>query len=192
MAANGELGVTTKLTSSNHCRVQSKHGQHTTGFSFFGAIGVVATQITGSARPGVVDVLYTERAALPEDFGGKIDFVVGWANAGTELHDHVCGIGAETFNHLCDRVCDDAKLGAFASGVHKPDGGCFWIYDVNGATVSDVNTKRDPALIGDNAIARREFRLALFWYPGLLRIFRPAAHVLGRLALCKGEGKREG
>jgi len=102
-------------------------------------------------------VLNTERAALPADFGGKIDFVVRRANAGTKLHDHVRGIGAETFNHLSDRVCDDAKLGAFASGVHKPNGGCFWIYDVNGATVSDVNTKRDPGLIGDNAIAVGEF-----------------------------------
>ena len=39
------------------CRVQSNHGQHPAGFSFFGAVGVVATQITGRARAGVVDVL---------------------------------------------------------------------------------------------------------------------------------------
>ena len=41
--------------------------------------------------------------------------------------------------------------------MHKADGGCFWIYDVNSAAVSDVNTKRDAALIGDNAIALGEF-----------------------------------
>ena len=95
--------------------IESNHGQHTAGFSFLGAVGVVATQITGSARAGVVDVLNAERATLPDDFGGEIDFVMGWANAGTELHDHALGIGAEAFNHLSDRVCDDAKLGAFAS-----------------------------------------------------------------------------
>jgi hypothetical protein len=66
-------------------------------------------------------------------------------------------VGAEAFSHLPDRVCDNAKLGAFAPGVHKPNGGYFWIDDVNSATVSDVNTKRDAALIGDNAIAPGEF-----------------------------------
>jgi hypothetical protein len=104
-----------------------------------------------------VDLLYAERAALPEDFGGKIDFVVGWANAGTELHDHVGWIGAEAFSHLRDRVGGDAELGAFASRMHKTDGGCFWIYYVNGATVSHVNSERDAALIGDDTIAAGEF-----------------------------------
>ena len=104
-----------------------------------------------------MDVLNAERAALPDDFGGKIDFVMRRANAGTELHDHVRGIGAEAFNHLSDRVCDDAKLGAFASGMHKANRRRFWIYDVNCATVSDVNAERDAALIGDNAIAAGKF-----------------------------------
>src|SRR4029077_1855790 len=95
--------------------IQSDHGQHAPSFSFFGAIRVVAVRITGSARAGVVGVLNIERATLPDDFGGKIDLVMGWANTGAELHDHVRGIGAEAFNHLSDRVCDDAKVGAFAS-----------------------------------------------------------------------------
>jgi hypothetical protein len=37
--------------------MQRKHGQHAAGFSFLGAIRVVVTQITRSARAGVVDVL---------------------------------------------------------------------------------------------------------------------------------------
>src|SRR5258705_9768365 len=135
----------------------SKHGQHAAGFSFLGAVGVVATQITGGARAGVVDVLNAERATLPADFGGKIDLVMGWANTRAELHNHARGIGAEAFNHLFDPVCDDAKLGAFASRMHKANRRRFWIYDVNCATVSDVNAERDAALIGDNAIARGEF-----------------------------------
>ena len=103
-------------------------------------------------------MLNAERATLPADFGRKIDLVMGWANTRAELHDHVRGIGAEAFNHLSDRVCDDAKLGAFASGMHKANRRRFWIYDVNCATVSDVNAERDAALIGDNAIARRGIR----------------------------------
>ena len=137
--------------------MQPKHGQHPPGFSFFGAIGVVATQITGSARAGVVDVLNAERATLLADFGRKIDLIMGWANTRAELHNHARGIGAEAFNHLSDRVCDDAKLGAFASGMHQANCRRFWIYDVNCATVSDINAERDAALIGNNAIARGEF-----------------------------------
>ena len=104
-----------------------------------------------------MDFLNAKRAALPGDFGGEIDFVVGWANAGTELHDHIRWIGIEAFNHLADRICDHAKLGAFASGMRKANRRCFWIYNVNRATIRDVNAQRDTALIGDDAIARGKF-----------------------------------
>ena len=147
-----------ELFSSNSGSLsEAKHGQHAAGFSFFGAIGVVETQVTGSARAGVVDVLKAEPATLPADFGGKIDVVMGWANTRDELHNHACGIGAEAFNHLSDRVCDDAKLGAFASGMDKANRRRFCIYDVNCATVSDVNAERDAALIGDDGIAAGKF-----------------------------------
>jgi hypothetical protein len=133
------------------------YGQHATGFSFLGAVGVVASQITGRARVGVVDLVNAERAALLDDLGRKIDFIVGRANAGTELYDHVRGIGAEAFNHLPDRVCDDGKLGAFASGMHEANRRRFRIYDVNCATIGDVNAERDPALICDDAVTSGKF-----------------------------------
>jgi hypothetical protein len=41
--------------------------------------------------------------------------------------------------------------------MHKANRRRFWIYDVNRATVSDVNAERDAALIGDDAIARGKF-----------------------------------
>jgi hypothetical protein len=34
-----------------------------------------------------MDVLYTDRAALPDDFGAKINLVVRRANARAKLHD---------------------------------------------------------------------------------------------------------
>jgi len=73
------------------------------------------TQVTCRAGAGIVDLLYTECAALPDNFSGEIDFVVGWANAGAKLHYHVRRIRTEAFSHLPDGVCDDAKLGAFPS-----------------------------------------------------------------------------
>lgn len=137
--------------------IESKHGQHTAGFSFFGAIGIVVMKIAGGADAAVVDFFNAERATLTDDFGGEIDFVVRRANARTELHDHLHGIGAEAINHLSDRVRDDAELGAFASGMHKADRRRFRIDDVTRATVGDVNAERDAVLIRDNAVARGEF-----------------------------------
>ena len=142
---------------SVHNRIECNQRKHTAGFSFLDAVGVVATQITGSAGAGVVDLFHIERTALPDDFGGEIDLVVGWANAWTELHDHVRGIAAEAFIHLSDRVCDNAKLGAFAAGMNDANRRCCWIDDVNCATVGDVNAERDAALIRNKAVAAWEF-----------------------------------
>jgi hypothetical protein len=100
-----------------------------------------------------VDLLNAERAALPDNFRSEIDLVVGRANARTELDDHVCGIGAEARYHLSDCIGDDTQFGASASGMHKAYHRRFWIYNVNRATIRDVNAQRDTALIGDNAIA---------------------------------------
>jgi len=104
-----------------------------------------------------VDVLNTDCATLPDNFGGEIDFVVGWANTRTELNYHDRRIGAEAFNHLSDRVFDDAELGAFAARMDKANRRGFWIYDVNGATISDINAERDAALVGDDTIASGKF-----------------------------------
>jgi hypothetical protein len=41
--------------------------------------------------------------------------------------------------------------------MHKANRRRCWIYDVNRATVCDVNAERDTALIGDDAIAAGKF-----------------------------------
>ena len=73
------------------------------------------------------------------------------------MHDQLCRIGAEALSHLTDPVCHDAELGAFPSGMHKSDRRRFWIYDVNGTTISDISTESDTGLIGDDAIAAGKF-----------------------------------
>ena len=137
--------------------MQPKYGQHAAGFSFFGAIGIVAGQVAGGADARVMDSLDAQRAALTDDLGSEIDFVVRGANAGTKLHDHIGRIAAEAFNHLADRVRNDAELSAFASGMHKANGKHFCIDDENCARVGDVDAERDTALIRDDAIAAGEF-----------------------------------
>ena len=109
------------------------------------------------AHTEVVDFLYAERGTLPDNFAGKIDFVVRRANTRAELNDHVCGTGSEAIDHLSDCIRDNSELGAFTAGMHQTDGRCFWIDDVNSATVCDVNAQRDAALIRDDAVAAGEF-----------------------------------
>ena len=138
-------------------RIESNQREHATGFSFFGAIGVVAIQIAGGADAGIVNLFHAQRATLPDNFRGEIDFVMRRTNTRAELHDRVRGIGAEAINHLRYGVRDNAELGAFASGVYKTDRRRFWIDDVNSTTVSDVDTECDAALIRDQAVAAGEF-----------------------------------
>src|SRR6267154_5348083 len=95
--------------------IESNYGQHPAGFSFLGAIGVVAVQIAGGADAGVVDLLNAQRTTLPDDFGSEIDFVMRRANTGTELHNHLRRIGSETIDHFMNGIGDDAELGTFAS-----------------------------------------------------------------------------
>jgi hypothetical protein len=104
-----------------------------------------------------MDLFDVERAALPDNFNGEIDFVVRRTNAGTQLHDHICGIGTEAISHFQNGVRDDAELGTFASGVHKANRGGFGVDEINCATVGDVNAEGDAPLIRDNAVARGKF-----------------------------------
>jgi len=144
--------------------------------------------VAGRAYARIVNFFHTQRATLPDNFRGEIDFVMRWANTGAELHDHARGIGAEAINRFPDRIRDDAELGAFASGVYKTDRRRFWIDNVNSTTVGNVNAQRDAALIRDDAVAPREFYLASLRYLVLRRNFRVATRVLGRLSFYEGEG----
>src|SRR5437660_759828 len=141
----------------------AKKREHAAGFSFFSAVRVVTIQITRSAYGWIVNFFYAKRATLPDDFRCKIDFVVRRTNAGTELHDHVLGIRFKAFDHLIERICDDAELGAFAAGMDQTDSRRFWIDNVNSTTVSDVNAERDTTLIGDNAVAGGKFFVSFKW-----------------------------
>jgi len=104
-----------------------------------------------------------ERATLPNNFRGKIEFVVRRTNTRAELHDHVCGIGAEALNHLRNCAGDNAELGAFTPGMCYTNSWRFWIDHVNRTAVSHVNAERDAALIRDDAVAAGEFFIAFHW-----------------------------
>src|SRR5205823_12553165 len=58
---------------------------------------------------------------------------------------------------------DNAELGAFTPGMHQTDSRCFWIDNVNRATISHVNAECGTTLIRDNAVATGEFFIAFHW-----------------------------
>ena len=112
---------------------------------------------------GVMNFLHAERATLPDNFRSEIDFVTRRTNTRAELHDHVCGIGAEALNHLRNRARDNAELGAFTPGMHQTDSRRFWIDNVNGATIGDVNAERDTESIRNDAVTTGEFFVTFHW-----------------------------
>jgi len=112
---------------------------------------------------GVMNFFDAERATLPNNFRGEIDFVVRRTNAGTKLHDQVRGIRAEAIDHLRNRVRDDAELGAFAPGMHQTDSRRFGIDNVNRATIGHVNAERDTESIRNDAVATGEFFVTFHW-----------------------------
>src|SRR5256885_11511483 len=97
--------------------MKCKHGKHPAGFTFLGAIGIVAVQIAGGADSGVVDLLNAQRTTLPDDFGSEIDFIVRRGDAGAELHDHLPPVGSEAIHHFLNCICGAAQLRGLSSSM---------------------------------------------------------------------------
>ena len=57
--------------------------------SFFRAIGIVALQIAGSADTAVVNLFDTGVTTLPDNFRGKINFVMRRPNARAQLRNQI-------------------------------------------------------------------------------------------------------
>ena len=70
-------------------------------------------QVTSRADTAVVNVFDTGILTLPENFRSEIDFIVGRANARTQLDDEIDGIRAEMLSHFLDRLGNDFKRGSF-------------------------------------------------------------------------------
>ncbi len=142
-------------------RIQPEEREHAAGFSFFGAIRIIAIEIASGTLPRVVDLSHPLRATLLDNVLREIDFVMRRANAGTELHEQAGRIRSESRLHLRDRVGNDAELGSFASGMNETDRGRLWIDNVNRAAIGYVNAKRDAAPIRDETVAAGEILVAV-------------------------------
>lgn len=115
------------------------------------------------ADAAVVNFVYALRAALFDDFRGKIGFVMRRTNAGTELYDQVGRLRSQPCAHVRDRICDDTKLGPFAPGMDEADGQRFWIDNINRATIGYMNAEQSVFLVCDDSVATGKLFARFNW-----------------------------
>ena len=90
---------------------QTQQRQHSSGATFFGAIGIVALQIARSADAAVVNFVHASVATLLDDLRGEIDFVMRRTDARTELHDQIgCRLRRTLVLHQTDRISQQFQV----------------------------------------------------------------------------------
>jgi hypothetical protein len=132
---------------------QSQKREHPAGAALLGAIGIVTRQVASRADPGIVDRAHAEIPALPDDVGGKIDFVMRWSNTRTQLDNQVGWTRPELISHRLNRVRDHAEFGAFLAGMDESDRATNGIDEINRTAIGNVYAETDPMLISDDPIA---------------------------------------
>ena len=105
---------------------------------------------------GIVNLFHPAVLALPNDFSGKIDFIMRRSNAWTDLHDQVRRRRTEAYVHLFDRSGDNTKSGPLLSRVNQAETTLQWIDDVNGGAIRYVNAEANFALVGKESVRAAE------------------------------------
>ena len=107
-----------------------------------------------------MDLRDTSRTATRHNLGRKINFVVRWPDAGTELHEKVFRLRPKTLAHQPDRFGGDAEIGALSAGMHQADRGPHRVDQVERTAISHVNPEADILLISDQPVAGVETLIA--------------------------------
>ena len=160
-ACSHEHGGMPACALTNAAAVDLNEGQkrnHTASFSVFAAVAVVPVCIGGGAAGAIMHGGEAGFAALADDVGGEIQFVIGRADAGAELGDDVGTDAAVIFHHRLNGGGDDAELGAFFSTVDAADGAAHGIHEPHGAAVGDVDAEADSRIVGDEAVHAGNWR----------------------------------
>ena len=100
----------------------------------------------------IVNLFHSAVLALPNNFSGKIDFVVRRANAWTDLHDQVSRRRTKACVHLFDRSGDNTKSGPLFSRMNQAKTRFYWIDDINGGAIRYVNAEANFALVGKESV----------------------------------------
>jgi hypothetical protein len=127
--------------------------EHAAGASLLGAIGIVSLEIARGADSAVVNLAHTGVATLLNNLRGKIDFVMRWTNARTQLRNKVGRVHTEFVMQERNRISNNSQLAPLLAGMNETDGTPFPIDQIDRTTISYVDAKADVGLIGDQTIA---------------------------------------
>ena len=105
---------------------------------------------------GIVNLFHPAVLALPNDFSGKIDFVMRRSDAWTDLHDQVRRRRTKACVHLFDRSGDNTKSGPLLARMNQAETTLQWIDDVNGGAIRYVNAEANFALVGKESVRTAE------------------------------------
>ena len=119
--------------------------------------------MTSGADAVVVNLRNAFGSTLANNFGREIDFVMRRTDAGAQLHNQVGRLRSEACIHLRDRIRNDAQLGPFPAGMDETDGRCFWIDNINRATIGDMNAEQNFPLVRDDSVATGELSAQSNW-----------------------------
>ncbi len=97
-------------------------------------------QVTGGADATIVNLFDAGSAALPDNFCGEINFIMGWPDARAQLRNQIAGLNSKFLTHRCDCVSNDSQGGSFFARMNQTNCSAILIEQVNGAAVRYVNS----------------------------------------------------
>lgn len=102
---------------------------------------------------------HPSRAALVDDLGGKIHFVVRRADAWAELNDEIFRTALEFPLHRGDRMSDDPKLRALSSGVNEAEGPAHRVDKVHSTAIGHIDREAKSGAIRDQTVRAGRHRV---------------------------------
>ncbi len=132
---------------------KTQEREHPASAAFLGAIGIVTREVAGRADSGIEDRIDPQIAALPNDVGCEIDFIVRWPNTRAELNNEIGWTRTELSRHRFDCVWDDAEFRSFLAGMDETDRATNRIDEINRAAIGDVNAQTKSRLVRNDSVA---------------------------------------
>lgn len=97
---------------------------------------------------------------LANNLRGKVDLVMRWPDAGTELEDEIVRLHPEPLLHHFDRRGDDSEFRPFLSRVNEANCSLFLVRQVNRTAIGYVNAKASVRLIRHQPVAAGKTKIA--------------------------------
>ena len=125
------------------------------GAAIFSAIRIIQIRIRGCATTAIVDFCQAGGEGLISDIGSKIDFIVGGADAGRNLHDDIAWGCMNRCAEGLDGLRYDTEFGALTSRVGQRDASGVFVHQIDSGAIGNVNAKAKFRFGSDKGVAVR-------------------------------------